>query len=514
MSPFPKRGWKSAAAHYLESWGDARTSDGTLVPVQPLIEPLFGGMTEIEVVARIIGLETASAYDIVRETFRENAGSGEDDWKRFLHDGYLKDSSPLPVGVAHNVQGMSGALAGAISQPAPLPAKDSLEVVFHRDYKMDDGRFSNNGWMQELPDPVTKMTWENVILMSVKTAKELGVYVENKENNRINAARAKLQFEGRELEGPVWAQPGQADNTIALALGYGRAKTGRVGRKSGYNAYKLRTTAAAHLAAGVKLLKLDTTHSLSVTQDHGAMEGRPIIREATLKEYAEHPKFATAFNMEEPTFHEAPVFKPLYPNPLDAATKAAHHQWGMSIDLTACVGCSTCILACQSENNVPIVGKYQVANNREMHWIRIDRYYTGDPQNEDGIQVINQPMLCQHCEAAPCESVCPVNATMHDQEGLNVMVYNRCVGTRYCSNNCPYKVRRFNFFDYNRTTLEQLEGADTPVGHVYPSPVFPIEGHSTVLDWWKDPDREANLPTNGNCSSFSRIPMSACACAV
>jgi molybdopterin-containing oxidoreductase family iron-sulfur binding subunit len=480
---FPDKGWNLPLAHYLESWGDARTPDGTLVPVQPLIEPLFGGLTEIEVVARILGLETSSAYDIVRETFRENAGSSEDEWKRFLHDGYLKDSTPLPVRVTHNAQVVSDALTGIVSQPAPLPSRDALEVVFHRDYKMDDGRFNNNGWMQELPDPITKITWENVFLMSVKTAKELGLYIENRENNRINAARAKIQVDGRELEGPVWAQPGQADNTVALALGYGRAKTGRVGRKSGYDAYKLRTTKASHLAAGVKLVRLDTTHSLSVTQDHGAMEGRPIIREATLQEYSEHPKFATAFNMEEPTFHEEPVFKPLYPNPLDAATKAAHHQWGMSIDLSSCVGCSSCMVACQSENNVPIVGKYQVANNREMHWIRIDRYYTGDPKNEDGIQVINQPMLCQHCEAAPCESVCPVNATVHDQEGLNVMVYNRCVGTRYCSNNCPYKVRRFNFFDYNRSTLEQLEGP------VYSSPVWPTKGHSTPLDWWKDPDR-------------------------
>ena len=219
------------------------------------------------------------------------------------------------------------------------------------------------------------------------------------------------------------------------------------------------------------------------------MEGRPIIREATLKEYSEHPNFASAFDMEQPSFNGKPVFKPLYPNPFDELKKTGHHQWGMSIDLSSCVGCSSCMVACQSENNVPIVGKYQVANNREMHWIRIDRYFTGDPEKEDSIQVINQPMLCQHCEAAPCESVCPVNATMHDQEGLNLMVYNRCVGTRYCSNNCPYKVRRFNFFDYNRRTLEQLNGP------IYTTPLVPMGDQRGVVDWLKDPDR-GNKPSD------------------
>ena len=486
----PQNGWSLPLAHYLESWGDARTADGTLVPIQPLIEPLFGGLTEIEVLARIAGLDDTTPYNIVRETFRAVGGGDDEAWKKFLHDGYLADSAAKPVDVTLNAQAVSAAFAGAGPASVTAPSKDNLEVVFHRDYKMDDGRFNNNGWMQELPDPITKMTWENVFLMSVKTAKDLGLFSPSKENNRIQAVWAKIELDGRTVEGPVWTQPGQADNTIALALGYGRSQTGRVGRNSGYNAYALRTSKNLHCALGAKISDTGKLHSLSVTQDHGTMEGRPIIRESTLAEYRDykgkHPEgnFAKGFDMEKP-----PSFDPLYPNPFDELKKQGVHQWGMSIDLSACVGCASCVIACQSENNIPIVGKSQVANKREMSWIRIDRYFTGSPEKEDAIQVINQPMLCQHCEAAPCENVCPVNATTHDQEGLNVMVYNRCVGTRYCSNNCPYKVRRFNFFDYNRRTLEQLSGP------VYSTPLLPKGDQHGVLDWLKDPDR-GNKPAD------------------
>jgi MoCo/4Fe-4S cofactor protein with predicted Tat translocation signal len=480
----PQNGWSLPLAHFLESWGDARTSDGTLVPVQPLIEPLFGGLTEIEVLARIAGMDATAPYDIVRETFTSIGGGDFEAWKHFLHDGHLKDSAAKPVDVSLDASAVSTAISGAGLTSVTAPAKDNLEVVFHRDYKIDDGRFNNNGWMQELPDPLTKMTWENVILMSVQTAKDLGLYRLNKENNRIKATWAKIELDGRTVEGPVWTVPGQADNSIALALGYGRARTGRVGHGSGFNAYAIRTTKNLHCALGAKISDTGELHPLSVTQDHGAMEGRPIIREGTLAEYRDykgkHPQgnFAKGFDMEKP-----PSFTPLYPNPFDELKKSGVHQWGMAIDLSACVGCASCVIACQSENNIPIVGKQQVANKREMSWIRIDRYFTGDPGKEDTIQVVNQPMLCQHCEAAPCENVCPVNATTHDQEGLNVMVYNRCVGTRYCSNNCPYKVRRFNFFDYNRRTLEQLSGP------VYSTPLLPGNGQSSVLDWLKDPDR-------------------------
>ncbi|MDB6108411.1 MAG: hydrogenase [Pedosphaera sp.] len=475
---FPANGWSLPLAHYLESWGDARTSDGTIVSVQPLIEPLFAGLTEIEVIARIAGFEKTSAYDIVRETFRDLNGGGEEAWKQFLHDGFLPNTAAKPVEVRLNAAGVTQALSAV--DPVIVPDLKKLEVVFHRDYKMDDGRFNNNGWMQELPDPVSKITWENVVLLSVKTAKDLGLNINNRENNRLMVPWVKVELDGRSVEGPAWIQPGQADNVVGLALGYGRKKTGRVGVNSGFDAYQLRTSKTSHCGAGATLTETGKKHLLSTTQDHWGMEGRPIIREGTLKEFQEHPNFATEMSMEKP-----PVFDSLYKNPLDKFKEEgkakANHQWGMSIDLNSCVGCSSCMIACQSENNVPIVGKYQVANNREMHWLRIDRYYTGAVENP---QMVTQPMLCQHCESAPCENVCPVNATSHDQEGLNVMTYNRCVGTRYCSNNCPYKVRRFNFFDYNRRPLAQLEGP------VYTTPLLhSTEGEWDMLRWWRDPDR-------------------------
>jgi molybdopterin-containing oxidoreductase family iron-sulfur binding subunit len=334
------------------------------------------------------------------------------------------------------------------------PDKDKLEVVFHRDYSLDDGRYNNNGWLQEMPDPITKMVWDNAVLISRKTAAELGVK---------NFDVVEIKLGNGSISGPIWVQPGQADYSIGLALGYGREKSGRVGRNVGFNAYPLRTTTAENFAVGATLTRTGKTFTLACTQDHWSMEGRPIIREANLAQYRDHPNFAKSMQQEEPR-----VAQSLYPNPFDELKKSGHHQWGMSIDLNTCVGCSACMMACQSENNVPIVGKDQVRRGREMHWLRIDRYYSGLSKNRDSLdtyhtegqqqfeswiddpQVATQPMLCQHCESAPCENVCPVNATVHDQEGLNLMVYNRCVGTRYCSNNCPYKVRRFNYFDYNK----------------------------------------------------------------
>jgi molybdopterin-containing oxidoreductase family iron-sulfur binding subunit len=481
---FPVSDWHLPKAHYLESWGDARTGDGTLAPVQPLIQPLFGGLTEIEVLARLADVPEPSPHRLVRDTFRELAsdGASEESWKRFLHDGFLAGSAAKPVeGAQYAWEATAPVILGA--QRSAGPSADKLEVLFHRDYRMDDGRYNNNGWLQELPDPITKLTWDNVILLSEATAKAAGVQVHDMENNLLRAPIVRVEVGGRAVEGPAWIQPGLADHVVALALGYGRSRAGRVGRGTGYNAYAARASTAPHHAAGARLTVTGRFYPLSCTQNHGSMEHRPIVREATMAGYRKRPGFAAGMELEEP-----PVVQPLYPNPLDLPNakgvtpkQDATHWWGMSIDLNTCVGCSACMIACQSENNIPIVGKDQVNRHREMHWIRIDRYYAGpvaDPQT------VHQPMMCQHCEAAPCESVCPVNATVHDNEGLNLMVYNRCVGTRYCSNNCPYKVRRFNFFDYNRRPLEQLKGP------VYSTPlVGTTEGEWTLKRWWRDPDR-------------------------
>jgi molybdopterin-containing oxidoreductase family iron-sulfur binding subunit len=505
-------------AHYLESWGDARTSDGSVVPIQPLIAPLFDGMTDLEVLARLGSETVVKPYDIVRETFRTLAGpvGGEEGWKKFLHDGFLPGVAPrngdAPVG-AELVNREFASL-----QPAAV-SKDSLEVVFHRDYRMDDGRWSNNGWLQEFPDPVTKITWDGLILVSRKTAEELGLRPPTTESSVTASDIVEVTIGERKVRGPIWVQPGLADNTLALALGYGRKKsanggTGRVGHDVGlYDAYALRTTSGLHFAGAAKIRTTGERYQLALTQEHGSMEGRPIIREANKAQYEANPNFAKGFDIDaEWDFVEnytdpkdGPVGRPkgIYEHPYEAyekrksqngvdltalQIKSVVNQWGMVVDLNACVGCSACVLACQSENNIPIVGKDQVRRNREMHWLRIDRYFSGaqdKPVAEmvDDPQVVNQPMMCQHCENAPCESVCPVNATVHDAEGVNVMAYNRCVGTRYCSNNCPYKVRHFNFLDYNRRSLDQLKGP------FYSSPmVGSTGGEWTLKRWFKNPD--------------------------
>ncbi len=461
--------WSIPRLHYLESWGDARTSDGALVPIQPLIAPLFEGMTELELLARLAGLEPNGAYEIVRETFRTVTGGGDEEWKRFLFNGFQEGSAAKPVEVA-----LAGAaVKGVLETAKPAAAGDGLEVVFHSHYCVDDGRYNNNGWLQELPEPITKVTWENLILLSPKTFEKLGLVNQGKGSGTTEASRVKVVMGGREVVGPAWLQPGMADNTVGLALGYGRQRSGRVGSGAGYDAYRVRTSAAPHFATGAVLTPLGQLHPVATVQHHWAMEGRPVVREANLEQYLEHPDFAQGMQPEPP-----PTSQSLYPNPFDEAKKRGVHQWGMAIDLNSCVGCSACVVACQSENNIPIVGKDQVGRSREMHWLRIDRYYAGSPEDP---QVALQAILCQHCEAAPCENVCPVNATTHDDEGLNVMAYNRCVGTRYCSNNCPYKVRRFNFFDYNKRPLDQLKGPfyTTPLLHS-------TDGQWDMIRWLKN----------------------------
>ncbi|NLH74718.1 MAG: 4Fe-4S dicluster domain-containing protein [Verrucomicrobia bacterium] len=432
-------------AHFLESWGDGVTEDGTVVPVQPLIAPLFGGLTELEVLARLCGLATTNPYDIVRDTFRGIVAEGDFEarWHKFLRDGYLEGSGSKSVAeVKPDWRRVVEAVTSINPGSEHSEGRGTYEVVFAPDYRLDDGRYANNGWLQELPDPITKITWDNVIVVGRRTAAQLNLRMPSGTAGDFSVPVVRVEVNGRNVEGPVWVLPGVPENTIGLSLGNGRSGAGRVGNGVGYNAYSVRVSDALFIAAGASISKTDKMHLLACTQWQSSSEGRAMAREAAHEEYIANPKFANASIEGMPRTKGS-----LYPNPLDRLAEAAPYQWGMAIDLSLCVGCGACIVACQSENNVPIVGKAEVLHRREMHWMRVDRYHEG---SLEAARVLWQPMLCQHCEAAPCESVCPVNATSHNDEGLNVMAYNRCVGTRYCSNNCPFKVRRFNYFDYHR----------------------------------------------------------------
>jgi molybdopterin-containing oxidoreductase family iron-sulfur binding subunit len=318
-----------------------------------------------------------------------------------------------------------------------------MEIVFRPDPTIWDGRFANNGWLQELPKPITRLTWDNAALLSPQTAQRLGLAQEDV---------VELQYRGRMVSAPVHIVPGHADDSVTLHLGYGRTRAGRVGNGAGFNAYLLRNSDSPWFGAGLEIRKTGGQWKLASTQQHHLLDGRAPIRPGTLKEFQRDPGFAHQHvRPPEPGLSLYPGFK------------YEGYAWGMAIDLNACVGCNACVVACQAENNIPVVGKDQVVRGREMHWIRIDTYHRGHTHNPE---TYFQPMLCQHCENAPCEVVCPVNATVHSSEGLNQMVYNRCVGTRYCSNNCPYKVRRFNFYLYNdweTPSLKLLRNPDVTV---------------------------------------------------
>jgi len=438
-----KTEWHIPRAHYLESWGDARAVGGPLSVVQPLILPLFGGRTPVEVLGLMVGGKDRPGYDIVRDTWTPILGAGEFDkkWNRVLHDGLLAGSELTEV-----VPDVKGEAFAGLARAAG--STSGLEIVFVSSPSVHDGRFANDGWLQELPDPLTKLTWDNPALVSPKTAESLTL---------ANGEMVRLEYSGRSLEIPVWILPGMADGVVAVTLGYGRQHAGRIGSKVGFDTFTVRSSMAPGFDSGVKLTSLGRTYPLSATQDHGSMEGRPLVRESTVAELRSEKKE----KKEEArpgalgVFEEEPEHFSLWKE----HTYEKGHQWGMTIDLNACIGCNACMTACQSENNVPVVGKIQVAKQREMHWIRVDRYFSGEPSSPE---VVFQPVPCMHCEAAPCEQVCPVAATVHDGEGLNVMVYNRCIGTRYCSNNCPYKVRRFNFFNFTKDTPNVLKLAMNP----------------------------------------------------
>ncbi len=466
--------WHLNGAHYLESWGDVRAADGTLSVVQPMIAPFFGGRSDLEVLALMLNADKRDGYEIVRETWRTAApgmqslsdSMFEKRWNRALHNGLLEGTGGVSARPSLNADGIMQAIQ---SMPA-VGAAQGIDLVFHADRSLFDGRWANNGWLQELPDPLSKVTWDNPALISADTARELGV---------IDGDIVEISNGQRSMEIPVFRQPGMANNTIALALGGGRERSGRIGTGVGFNTYLVRTSNTMRVAPGASVTKTGSRHPMASVQNHWAMEGRALARDFDVQAWREHGDSVIhkedAYGNEKTlefaervgVLSHAPVNKDIY-KPAQEHHYTTSPQWGMSIDLTTCSGCGACTVACQAENNIPVVGKYEVIKGREMHWIRVDRYYVSDNpadpdhfdlnfgdagpytggRSSDEVDMIVQPVACVHCEAAPCETVCPVNATVHGPEGTNNMAYNRCIGTRYCANNCPYKVRRFNFFDY------------------------------------------------------------------
>jgi MoCo/4Fe-4S cofactor protein with predicted Tat translocation signal len=440
--------WNVPEAHYLESWGDVRAFDGTVSVVQPLIAPLYGGRTASEVLALLSDRPDRKAHDIVKDywtaafggqattTWTIQTGEGgsfasaEQFWKHTLHDGLIRGTQSAAV------SGIGADAAAAGEAPRP---KSGIEIIFRPDPTVWDGRFANNGWLQELPKPVTKLTWDTAMYIAPSTAGRMGIE---------RGDMIELRSKGRSIRMPAMIVPGQTPDTITVHYGYGRRLAGRVGANIGFDAYPLRATDTLSFDSGVEVVRTNTNYSLATTQQHFLMEDRDIVRVATAEEYAKDPHVIKE-KAEQP-----PKTLTLYPE-----YEYKGHKWGMAIDVSTCTGCNACIVACQSENNSPVVGKEQVLASREMQWLRVDMYYSGHPENPEGYYM---PVPCMHCENAPCEVVCPVAATTHSSEGLNDMVYNRCVGTRYCSNNCPYKVRRFNFTLYQDWNTPSLQGARNP----------------------------------------------------
>ena len=438
-----KAAWHLPAAHYLEQWGDCRAVDGSYMVVQPMVLPLYGGRSDIELLARIAN-EAADAQKLVQKTFAAVLGDQKDasaEWPKALKNGFLGGSTPALGGAAFQTDSVARKISAA---PAIRLADNEFELVFITDSKVDDGRYANNGWLQELPDPVTKLTWDNAALISPAAAKKLGV---------STGDVLKLTLGDKSVEIGALELPGHADDSISVAVGYGRSEVGNVGRNVGVDVFPLVTSVGTRFRGGVTVAKTGRKVELAVTQEHGALEGRgaDILRQSTSEDWKKNASNADYFKKMGIDAH-APENFSLYTNPpLDDV-----HAWGMTVDLNSCIGCSACMVACQSENNIPIVGKEQVIKGREMHWMRMDRYFASEGGDEDEPEMVSQPMMCQQCENAPCETVCPVNATVHSEDGLNVMAYNRCIGTRYCANNCPFKVRRFNFFDYNQRSITSL----------------------------------------------------------
>jgi MoCo/4Fe-4S cofactor protein with predicted Tat translocation signal len=425
------------ATHFLEMWSDTRAFDGTVSIVQPLIEPIYGGMSPHELIAELLGQPEARGHDIVRGYWQEEFGAEDEDpefdrwWQQVLHDGFIPGTA-LPAqttSVSPDWQTRLKKPARVIMAQQPV-GQNELEIVFEPDPTMWDGRFANNAWLHELPKPITKIVWDNAALIGPSTAEQLDLF---------NLDVVRLNYQNRVVNAPIWVMPGLAEGVVLVHLGYGRTRGGQVLQRTGFSAYTLRTTDTPWFGSGLEVRSTGQRYSLVSTQLHHSMEGRDLVLRGTVAQFEQDPDFLHAGG------HYGDAPPSLYPDfPYDG------HAWGMSINLSACTGCNACVIACQAENNIPVVGKDQVATGREMHWLRIDTYYEGGLDNPE---VHFQPLPCMHCEKAPCEPVCPVAATVHSAEGLNEMVYNRCIGTRYCSNNCPYKVRRFNFLQYSEEAI-------------------------------------------------------------
>jgi MoCo/4Fe-4S cofactor protein with predicted Tat translocation signal len=507
--------WHIPESHYLEAWSDTRTYDGTVTIVQPLIEPLYQSKSAHELLAVFTPQYDKKPYEIIREYWsgkqqtvnsnqqsanskqpaaeessrqkaegsRQNtnlteqpavvspSGDFETWWRKCVHDGFVPNTA-LPVkSVSVNAPSLGQGDAGRMpALPATAPQSGGFEIVFRTDPTIYDGRFANNGWLQELPKPLSKLTWDNAALVSPNTAVQLGITKTiGKKGGDIYVDTIKITHQGRTINNavPTWITPGQPDGLITIHLGYGRKHAGRVGNGHGFNAYEIRTADSPWSASGVHVEKAPAQHLLAVTQLHFMLEDRnfskedrDVLRSQTLEEYLKGTPAGET--------HDPPAEETLYhPELFDYKNQGngLNYAWGMAIDLNNCIGCNACTIACQSENNIPIVGKEQVVRSREMHWIRVDTYFKGeDASHPDATNFM--PVPCMHCENAPCEPVCPVHATVHSAEGLNDMVYNRCVGTKYCSNNCPYKVRRFNFLlyqDWETPTYQLMRNPDVSV---------------------------------------------------
>ena len=441
--------WHVAESHFLETWGDARAFDGTVSVIQPLIAPLYHTRSAFDVLAAFTDKPGLTAYDAVRDRLKTAAGSTDPEkfWRKTLNDGVLANSAAPAISVAPKFSAAS--LPAAKAVPA-----EQLEFIFRPDANVHDGRYANNGWLQELARPVTKITWDNAALVSPRLAEKLSLTqraaARGGEHGQIVSNVIDISISNSKVTAAAWILPGQADDVVVLPLGYGRKNAGFTGTNKGFNAYVVRTSTALWTAtAGTDAVKkTGDDYPIACTQYHFNMEGRKILATGTLAEYQKNPKFAHEGDEQPPK--EMTLYKEFsYPG----------YAWGMAIDLNSCNGCNACVVACQSENNIPVVGKERVIQGRDMQWIRVDNYFRGDLDNPE---TYYEPVPCQQCENAPCEGVCPVGATVHSPEGLNEMVYNRCVGTRYCSNNCPYKVRRFNFELYSDWTTQSLFGLRNP----------------------------------------------------